>query len=216
MYEVNPLWQEGLNLRIRLARQILRATDGSVNPLHNVLQEGHRTVLLADHGLPVPLVYVERVQVVQFLVGTYGVHVRIDAVARLNLILSQREPLPLGQRVHHLGLSVAEILDGECHCPLNTVQVIVDAQPLQHEERRRHATQPEFRRQVLLEELLNQLDALLRLPHVEQRFIVYRFDNLSHIFCLCFILAAKVSHLLQICKQNTKYFRKMTQILDFC
>ena len=188
MDEVNLLGQEGFDLRVGLTRQVFRATDGSIDALHHILQELQRAVLLVDDGLPVPLVHIQRVQVVQLLVGTDGVHVGIDAVARLHLVLRQRQTLPLRQRVNHLGTGVAQILDGERDGTLHPVQVVVDAQTLQHEQRRRHTAQTQLRGQVLLEKLLNQFNTLLRLLHVQQTGIFLRFNQLTHLrffrFCV--------------------------------
>ena len=184
MDEVNLLRQEGLNLGIGLAHQILRPADGCVDALHDILQEGQRAVFPADDGLPVPLVYIERVQIVQFLVGTDGIHVGIDAIAALYLILGQRQSLPLGQRVNHLGTGIAQILDGEGDSTLHAIQIVVDAQPLQHKEGGRHTTQTQFSAEVSLKKLFYQFDTLLRLTHVEQALIAYRLNNLAHNGCL--------------------------------
>ena len=175
------LGQEWLNLRIGLTSQILRPPDSCIDALHNVFEKSHRSVFPADDGLPVPLVHIERMQVVKLLISTDSIHVGIDAIARFYLILRQRESLPLGQRVNHLSLRISQILDGEGHSTLHTVQVVIDTQSLQNEQRSRHATQPQFGREVLLKELLDEFNTLFRLLHIEQRFIFYRFDDLSHI-----------------------------------
>ena len=95
MNEVNLLGQERLQLRVGLAHQVFRTANGSIDAVHHILQECQRAVFLTDHCLPVPLVHIQRVQVVEFLVGTDGIHVRIDAVAALHLLLGQRQSLPL-------------------------------------------------------------------------------------------------------------------------
>ena len=94
-------------------------------------------------------------QVVEFLIGTDSVHVRIDAVAWLYLVFGQTQPLPFGQRVNHLSLCVTQILDRERHCPLHAIQVVVDAKSLKHEQRSRHAAQSQFGGKVLLKEFLD-------------------------------------------------------------
>ena len=181
MDEVYLLRQEGLDLRVGLTGQIFRSADGRIDTLHDILQERQRAVFLADHGFPVPLVHIERMQIVELLISTDGVHVGIDTITRLYLILSQRKTLPLGQRVNHLSLRISQILDGERHSTLHTVQVVVDTQSLQHEQRSRHTTQPQLCGEVLLKEFLDEFDTLLRLLRIEQRFIFHRFDYLSHI-----------------------------------
>ena len=85
-----------------------------------------RTVLSRDDSLPVPLVDIERMEIVQLLVGTDGIHIGINAIPRLNLILGKRQTLPFGQRMNDLGLCIAEILDGERHRTLHAIQVIID------------------------------------------------------------------------------------------
>ena len=83
--------------------------------------------------------------------------------------------------MHHLGLGVAQILDGEAHGALHTIQIVVDTQSLQHEKGCRYSAQPQFCGKVLLKEILDQFDTLLRLFHVEQRFVHHRLNDLSHI-----------------------------------
>ena len=187
MNEVNLLGQERLQLRVGLAHQVFRTANGSIDAVHHILQECQRAVFLTDHCLPVPLVHIQRVQVVEFLVGTDGIHVRIDAVAAFHLLLGQRQSLPLRQRVHHLGTLLAHILDGECHGTLHTVQVVVDAKALQHEQRSRHTAQSQLRRQVLLKKLLDLLNSMFRLSHVQHGLIVFRLNHFTHIF-LPFVL----------------------------
>ena len=84
--------------------------------------------------------------------------------------------------MHHFGLSISQIFDGKSHGTLHAVQVIIDAQPLQHKERGRHTAQPQFGGKVLLKEILNQLNALLRAAHVEQGMITFGLNQFTHIF----------------------------------
>ena len=186
--EVDLARQEGLYLRVALAHQIFGAEHGRVDTAHHIAQEGHGALAARDDRLPVPLVHIERVDVVQFLVGAYGVHVGIDAVARLYAILRQGEPLPFGQRVYHLGLYVAEVEYGEGDGALHAVEVVVHTQALQHEEGCCDALQPQFGAQVLLEEVFNQFDALLRLTLIEQSLVSCRFNQFTHTLKFSFLL----------------------------
>ncbi len=121
------LGQKGLYLRIILAREILRSENGRIDAPHGLLEMAHGALLGCDDGLPVPLVYVERVYIVKLLIGSYGVHVGVDAVAGLYAAVGQREPLPFGQRVHHFGCCSVHVLDVERHGSLHAVQIVVDA-----------------------------------------------------------------------------------------
>ena len=181
--------------------------DEQINVLKNA---GYDVTRLNGDGLPVPLINIQRMEVIEFLVGTDGIHIGIDTIARLYLVLCQRETLPFSQRVHHLGLGVAQILDGETHRSLHTIQVVINAQSLQHEERCRHAAQPQLRRKVLLKEILDQFDTLLRLFCVEQRLVHHGLNDLSHISVYAqltlqlYLLRCKGTHKISICKQKRK------------
>ncbi len=58
MNKMDASRQERLQHRECLARQILRAANGSINALHHILQESYRAILLVDNSLPVPLVHI--------------------------------------------------------------------------------------------------------------------------------------------------------------
>ena len=106
-------------------------------------------------------------QVVQLLVGSDGVHVGVDAMARLNIVLSQRQSFPLSQRVYYLCFSVTQILDGKTNRPLHPIEVVVDAQSLENEQGGGDATQAQFGGKVLLKKVFYLLDAPLCLLHVQ-------------------------------------------------
>ena len=97
------------------------------------------------------------------------------------MIFSQRQALPLCQRMHYLGTGIAQVLDGERHSTLHAIQVVVNTQALQYKQRSRHTTKSQLRREVLLKELLNQFNALLRLLHVQQRLVSFWFYQLTHL-----------------------------------
>ena len=69
------------------------------------------------------------------------VHIRVDSPARLDIHLSELEAFPFGQRMHYFRTALVHVLDRECNGPFDTVQVVVDAGPGEHDHRRRHAQQ---------------------------------------------------------------------------
>ena len=187
VYVMDFLGKERLDVVICLADEKLGSSYGCVYPLHHVAQESKRAVLLADDSFPVPLVDVERVQIVQLFVGTYGVHVGIDARSRLNLVVGKSQTLPFSKRMHHLRLLVAEVFDGERNRTLHAVKVVVDAETLQNEEGSSDAAQMQLSGKVLLEEVFYQFDALLGLVYVEQGGVMFGINKCAHIynvFCL--------------------------------
>ena len=133
---------------------VLGVADGADNVHHRQLQIVQVSVLRQDHLLPVPLVHVDRVQVVQLvLVPADGVHVGVDALAGVEAVALQRQPLPLGQGLHHLRPVVgAEDIEG--HRPLIAVQVVVQAGLLIHKQGCRHPVKVQLGPQIVLKQPL--------------------------------------------------------------
>ena len=181
------LRKERLDVVICLADEKLGSSYGSIYPLHHVAQESKRAVLLADDSFPIPLVDVERVQIVQLFVGTDGVHVRIDARSRLYAVVGKSQTLPFSKRMHHLCLLVAEVFDGERNGTLHAVKVVVDAETLQNEEGSGDAAQMQLSGKVLLEEVFYQFDALLGLVYVKQGGVMFGINKCAHIYIMCFV-----------------------------
>mgnify|MGYP003303917133 CR=1 FL=1 len=175
MYEVYLLGQVRMQLGISLADVELGTQYGVVDTAHDVLQEID-VALFGRHGaLPVPLVNIEGMEVVQFLVGTYGIHVGDDAIAGFHLVFRQGDALPLGQGVHHLCHSLAHVLYGEGNGALYAVQVVVQAKAAKHEQGCSNSAQAQLSGETAQEKILNLLDGQLCLLQVECRFIVFRY-----------------------------------------
>ena len=164
-----PVRLEGQN-REDVAQRGRGVTDGAHDVQHGVLQILHIPVFCIDMLFPVPLVHVDGVEVVHFLIPADGVHVRIEAGAQLELIALEGQTLPLGQGVHHLAVS-AHIGDIEGHRTLHTVKVIVQARFSVHKQRGGHTMQIQPHRQAVLELLMDQLDGPLQLV-VGQRHLI--------------------------------------------
>ena len=105
---------------------VVGGADGLDDGPDNQLQEIQIPVFRGDDLLPVPLVNVDGVNVVQFLVPADGVHIGVQAVAHGEMIPLQSQPLPLGQGVHHLGIGSYRG-DVEGNGTLIAVQVVVQA-----------------------------------------------------------------------------------------
>ena len=98
---------EALELRVYGLHGVLRVAYG----LDYVHDRRFKVVKIAVFGqddlLPVPLVNVDRVQIVQLIfVTTYGVHVGIQSLAGVEAVALERETLPLRERLHDLGVLV--------------------------------------------------------------------------------------------------------------
>ena len=218
MDEMDVVRQERLQLRVGFTDHVFRAAHGRIDTSDNVLQEFHRALFGSDDPFPVPLVHVQRVQVAQFFVGTDGVHVGIDAISRRDMVVGQRDTFPLGQRVNHFGLLVAQILDGERYGPFHPVQVIVDTHSLQHEEWGRDTAKPQLRREILLEKFFYLFDAQFGLFHVEPRAVVLRFDQITHSYSImyyCFFkIVGKDRYILLPCNILVQKYCQIVSILE--
>ncbi len=176
MHKVNLLRQERFDFWIMLTSQELGTKDSCINATDHIFQESDRTVFLLDDSLPVPLIDIEGMQVVQFLVSADGIHVCIDSIAWLDGILRQSQSFPLGERMHDLCLRLPQLLDRKGDRTFHAVQVIVDTQSLQDKERGGYTTKAKFCGKVLLKKLLDQLDTHFCLAHIKQSLISYRFN----------------------------------------
>ena len=103
------------------------------NSLHRLLQVFQGTVPGRHDLFPVPLVYIDGVEIVQGLVSPDGIHVGIEPLTHRELIAVQSQALPLGQGVYHLGITAGGG-DLKAHGALYTAEIIVEAATGLHEQ----------------------------------------------------------------------------------
>jgi len=121
---------DGFQLRELPAQLVRSGANGIHNIAHGFLQKGQGAVLRGDDLLPVPLVYINAVQVVKLFVAADGVHVGHKALAGAEPILSKGIALPFGQAVHNFSALIQAgyiKADGALHA----VQIIVQAAAVQ-------------------------------------------------------------------------------------
>ena len=141
-------------LRVNGLHGALGVADGGDNVHDGGLEVIQVPVLRQDDLLPVPLVDVDRVEVVQLvLVAADGVHVGIQALARPEVVALERHALPLGKALHDLGSRVG-VQDIEGDRALIAVEVVVQAGIFVHEQRRGDAVEIEPRAQIVREDAL--------------------------------------------------------------
>ena len=119
--------------------------------------------------------------VVHLLVTTDGVHIGEQTLAHVELIFLQRQTLPLGQRMHHLGVG-ADVGNVERNRALHTVEVVVQSGIFINEQGSRHTAQVQRLTQIYLEIALDEFDGALHLVHGQRRFVPFRNDDLAHGF----------------------------------
>ena len=159
--ERDALGQDRGDVREELVNLLLDGLHRVVDLFDDLLEEAEVALLGTDRALPVPLVHVERMGVVQLLVGADGVHVGVQPVSGGDFVGAELHALPLGERVHHFGPPVAQVADGKRHGALHAVQVVVDARAREHEERGGDAPQPERAGELVGEDFLEVRDGLL-------------------------------------------------------
>ena len=177
--------EEDLAVQLRVkaresdAEGVIRLADRADNVAHGALEIGNVAVFARDDLFPVPLVDVDGVEVVDLLVTPDGVHIGKQALADVELVALQRQPLPLGQRMHDLRLS-ADVRDVETDRALIAVQIVVQAGSLLHEQRRGYAAQIQRVGQIRLEIALDEFNGALQLVDGQGRVVALRDRDLAH------------------------------------
>ena len=95
MNEENVFRKEWLDLWIGLTDIELGTENRAIDLAYNLLEELYVSFALGNDTLPIPLIDIERVKVVELLIGTNSIHIGNYAIAMFNLILCQCHALPL-------------------------------------------------------------------------------------------------------------------------
>ena len=177
---------------------------------HHAFQVVEVAVLLTDDLFPVPLVHIDRVEVVQLLVPADGVHVAVQALAHMEVVVLQSLALPLGQGLDHLG-GDAGVLDVEGDLALHAVQVVVQAGGGLHEQGGRDAAQVQRRAQGVGKQPLDRADGPLGVVQVQGGRVARRQDDLAHntfpFVCKC-APRAGTQWILQIIAQESRIVKR--------
>ena len=140
---------------------IQRVTNTAYDGTHGVLQRFQISCFAREHLFPVPLVYVNGMQIIQCFITPDRVHVRIKPLSRMEIIAVKRHALPFCKRMHHLrlGLRAGNI---KAYGAFHTVQVVVKAALRLHEQRRCNALKAQRARKPILKRSFNEADCILR------------------------------------------------------
>ena len=152
---------------------------GGNDGVHRLPQIGLVPVPGGDHLLPVPLIHVDRVEVVQLLIPADGVHVGIQALTHGELVAVQGHALPLGQGVYHLGVPPnGGYVKGDG--ALHPVEIVVQAGGCLHEQRGGHPAQMQRTAQGVLKQAVEQTDGLLGIVQVQAGGVPLGDNSLKH------------------------------------
>ena len=81
---------------------VFYAADRVHNGLDDELEIVEVAVLARDDLFPVPLIDIDRMDVVKLFVAADGVHIGIQAVSDRKVVFFECQTLPFGKRMHHL------------------------------------------------------------------------------------------------------------------
>ena len=135
-------------------------------------------LFLGDDLFPVPLVHIDRVQVVQLLVPADGIHIGIQTATGLKAVFTQRPALPLCQRLDDLDFVFGHIQQVKLHRALHAGQVVVKTALQGDEQRGRDPFQVQSHGQIPLEIILDHLNSFLGLTHAQPGGIALGQDQL--------------------------------------
>ena len=165
---------------------IAGCAGGLLHRAVDVPDGGHQifggALLAGDDLFPVPLVHIDGMQVVQLLVPADGVHVGIQAPARLEAVFAQRPALPLRQGMHHLDVGL-QVPDVKLYRALHAVQVVVETALQGDEQRGGDPLQVERHGQIPLEIVFDHLNSFLGLSYAQAGGIALRQDQLVGCHC---------------------------------
>ena len=167
-------------LRIAHMESVIGAADCLYNGTNNQLQIVQIPVFPGDDFFPVPLVHIDRVNVIQILITADCVHVRVQAVAHTEIIAFQRQTLPFCQRMDNLC-----VLPHRRHIkadrPLKAVQVIVQAGILRDKQWRGHTLQIQSGSKLFLKSTLDVRNRALGIVFIQNGLIPLGNINGVHI-----------------------------------
>ena len=141
-------------------------------------------------------------QIVRVVIAADRAHIGVKPLADAEVVAHQRHALPLGQRLHDLGLA-ADLLHRKVNLALHAVQIIVDAAVGADDDRRGDALQVERRRQHALKGVLDDLDGALRLENVQHGSVARGKNHVLHSSTLqCRKTGIIIAHPRALCKRQ--------------
>ena len=147
---------------------IIRVRDGCNNGTNCIFQRLDIALLARDDFFPVPLVGINRVEVVEILVAADSVHIGIYALTGSKAVTHQRHALPLGKRLYDLCDRINS-LDIKADRTLNAVKIIIESRCGIDKQRRGCALQVKCGSELALKRLLEITYRGLSLIKVEYR-----------------------------------------------
>ena len=100
---------------------MLRLFQSCVNFADRIFQCLIITLFFGNHFFPVPLIYVDRVNIVRILISADGTHIGVKTFTGMKTVVLECIAFPFCQRMHDLRGSVLLLLDPERNRALHTI-----------------------------------------------------------------------------------------------
>ena len=166
-------------LGILAAHGQLRIIDAGNDARNSLMERECGTRFRRDDLFPIPLIDVYGMQVIQLFIAPDGVHIRIDALAGMDIIAIECHALPFGEGMDDLRLSIC-VGDIEANGTLDAVEVVIQTGGRLHEQRRRHAAKIQLAGERILKYALDEADGALRFVKRKMRRIARGDKRLTH------------------------------------
>ena len=167
--EEDLLREDLFNIIILDRHEFFGLLDRLIDAPDGLLQRFDRALLLGDDAFPVPLIDVDRMDVVGRFVAPDRVHVRVKPLVQRKSVLPERHALPFGERLHDFHRALVLLLDAEPDRPFDAVQVVVQTRFGRDKQRSGNALQIELLRERALEKVLDGFDRNLRIVQRQRR-----------------------------------------------
>ena len=155
----NLFRQKRRNNRELGADRLFACDDAGVNLLDGRLEGFDVAFFRKDDLAPVPLVNVERMDIIQIFVGTNGVHVGVQTFAGFESVTFQSVTFPFRQRLDDFN-RLMRALDVKSDRHFDAVQIVVKSRAASNEKRSGNALQSQLTGEQLFKTIFNLLDCL--------------------------------------------------------
>ena len=119
--EENILWKDFLDKIILDGHIGLSLAQCLVYGTNDLLERIEIALALDDDLFPVPLVYIDRVDIVGDFIAADGVHIGVKSFAVCKAVFLERVALPLCKRLNNLSLPLILLLDAEADRAFNAI-----------------------------------------------------------------------------------------------
>jgi hypothetical protein len=121
------LWKDLLDVVILYSHVFLGFTKDTVNGAYGFLENFNGTLFFGDDLFPVPLVYVNGVDIVQIFIPADCYHICVKTLSVRKSVFFQCVAFPFGKGVYDLGVASFDRFDIKTYRAFYTIKVVIKA-----------------------------------------------------------------------------------------